>query len=142
MIKSVAGIIFINNKYLFQVRDNKSNIWFPGFNGFFGGLVDKNEIPYHAIKREILEELNIPVVKVKLLIKVNFQPSKLKQQRERFYYLITLKKNFEKQLKINEGSDFKFLSINQLKLSKMIPWDITAIYYHQLILTKKRFIPN
>ena len=101
MIKSVAGIIFINNKYLFQVRDNKSSIWFPGFNGFFGGLVDKNETPDHAIKREILEELNIPVVKAKLLIKANFKPSKLKQQREVLlpYYS---KKNFEKQLKINE----------------------------------------
>ena len=50
--------------------------------------------------------------------------------------------NFEKQLKIYEGSGFKFLSINQLKLSKMIPWDITAIYYHQLILSNKKFIPN
>ena len=142
MIKSVAGIIFINNKYLFQVRDNKSSIWFPGFNGFFGGLVDKNETPIHAIKREILEELNIPVVKAKLLIKANFKPSTLKQQRERFYYLITLKKNFAKKLRINEGSGFKFLSINQLMLSKMIPWDITAIYYHQLILKNKKFIPN
>ena len=142
MIKSVAGIIFLNNKYLFQVRDNKPSIWFPGYNGFFGGLVDKNETPDHAIKREILEELNIPVVKAKLLIKANFQPSKLKQQRERFYYLITLKKNFEKQLKINEGSGFEFLSIKELKLSKMIPWDITAIYYHQLLLKKKKFIPN
>lgn len=142
MIKSVAGIIFLNNKYLFQVRDNKPSIWFPGYNGFFGGLVDKNETPGHAIKREILEELNVPVVKAKLLIKANFQPSKLKQQRERFYYLIILKKNFEKQLKINEGSGFEFLSIKELKLSKMIPWDITAIYYHQLLLKKKKFIPN
>ena len=58
MIKSVAGIIFINNKYLFQVRDKKSSIWFPGFNGFFGGLVDKNETPNHAIKREIREALS------------------------------------------------------------------------------------
>ena len=48
----------------------------------------------------------------------------------------------EKQLKINEGSGFEFLSIKEVKLSKMIPWDITAIYYHQLLLKKKKFIPN
>lgn len=142
MIKSVAGIIFINNKYLFQIRDNKPSIWFPGYNGFFGGLVDKNETPYQAIKREILEELNMPVVKASLLMKANFQVNKLKKQRERHYYLISLKKNFEKKLKINEGSGFKFLSIKQLKHSKMIPWDITAIYYHQLLFKNKNFIPK
>ena len=42
MIRSVAGIIYLKNKYLFQIRDKKPNIWFPGFNGFFGGLIDKN----------------------------------------------------------------------------------------------------
>ena len=108
MIKSVAGIIFINNKYLFKLRDNKSSIWFPGFNGFFGGLVDKNETPNHAIKREILEELNTPVVKAKLLIKANFQPSKLKQQRERFYYLITLKKILKNNLKLTRVQVLNF----------------------------------
>ncbi len=142
MIKSVAGIIFIKNKYLFQIRDKKSSIWFPGYSGFFGGLVDKNETPYKAIKREIFEELNTPVLKAELLIKANFKPHKLKKNRERYYYLLNLKKNFEKKLVINEGSGFKFLSIKEINLNEMIPWDITAIFYHQLLIKKKKFIPK
>ena len=51
MIKSVAGIIFINNKYLFQVRDKNLVFGFPDLM-VFGGLVDKNETPNDAIKEK------------------------------------------------------------------------------------------
>ena len=44
MIKSVGGIIFVNGKYLVQLRDNKKNIFFPGFWGVFGGLVEKGSV--------------------------------------------------------------------------------------------------
>ncbi len=141
MIKSVAGIIFIKNKYLFQIRDKNKNIWFPGFNGFFGGLIDGNEKPSKAIKREILEELNEPILKSKLLFKMNFKTNELKEERERYYYILNLKKNFQNKLKINEGAGFKFLSANQINLKKMIPWDLTAIYYHQMLIKKKKFSP-
>ena len=142
MIKSVAGIVYIKNKYLFQIRDKKPSIQFSGFNGFFGGLVDKGETPNQAIKREILEELNVSITKSELLINLNFQTKKLKEKRDRYYYILNLKKNFEKKLIISEGAGFKFFSIDQIKLSNMIPWDITAIYYHQLLIKKKEFRPK
>ena len=58
MIKSVGGIIFLNNKYLLQLRDKKKNIYFPGFWGVFGGLLNKREKFEKAIVREIKEETN------------------------------------------------------------------------------------
>ncbi len=142
MIKSVAGIIYINKKYLFQIRDKNPTIWFPGFHGFFGGLIDKKESPAKAIKREILEELNEEILKLNLLFKMNFKTAKLNEERERYYFLLNLKKGFQKKIKINEGAGFKFLSINQLNLNKMIPWDLTAIYYHQMMINNKKFIPK
>jgi len=142
MIKSVAGIIYFKNKYLFQIRDNKKSIWFPGFNGFFGGLVDNNETSKNALKREILEELNISIISSNLLIKIKFQTKKLKKERERYYYLLSMPKNFEKKIIINEGRGYEFMSVNQLNFNKMIPWDITAIFYHQMLLKKKIFIPK
>ena len=142
MIRSVAGVIFFKKKYLFQIRDNKPTIWFPGYNGFFGGLIDKKEKPEDAIKREIFEELNIKVLSCKLLIKFRFQTKKFKEERERYYYLLDLPKNFEKKMFLNEGAGYKFLSINKFKLNKMIPWDITATYYHQMLLKKINFIPK
>ena len=140
MIKSVAGIIYFKKKYLFQIRDQKPKIWFPGYLGFFGGIIDKNESPFKAIKREILEELNQPILRSKLLLKINLRMKEFRKGRERYYFLLDLKKNFEKKLVINEGAGFKLLPLEKIDLKKMIPWDLTALYYHQMILKSKKFI--
>ena len=140
MIKSVAGIIYFKNKYLFQIRDQKPKIWFPGYFGFFGGIIDKNESPLKAIKREILEELNQPILRSKLLLKINLRMKEFRKGRERYYFLLDLEKNFEKKLVINEGAGFKLLPLEKIDLKKMIPWDLTAIYYHQMTLKSKKFI--
>tara|TARA_B100000674_G_C37866256_1_gene927242 strand:+ start:834 stop:1262 length:429 start_codon:yes stop_codon:yes gene_type:complete len=140
MIKSVAGIIYFKNKYLFQIRDQKPKIWFPGYFGFFGGIIDKNESPLKAIKREILEELNQPILRFKLLLKINLRMKEFRKGRERYYFLLDLEKNFEKKLVINEGAGFKLLPLEKIDLKKMIPWDLTAIYYHQMTLKSKKFI--
>ena len=140
MIKSVAGIIYFKNKYLFQIRDQKPKIWFPGYFGFFGGIIDKNESPLKAIKREILEELNQPILRSKLLLKINLRMKEFRKGRERYYFLLDLEKNFEEKLVINEGAGFKLLPIEKIDLKKMIPWDLTAIYYHQMTLKSKKFI--
>ena len=140
MIKSVAGIIYFKNKYLFQIRDQKPKIWFPGYFGFFGGIIDKKESPLKAIKREILEELNQPILRSKLLLKINLRMKEFRKGRERYYFLLDLKKNFEKKLVINEGAGFKLLPLEKIDLKKMIPWDLTAIYYHQMTLKSKKFI--
>ena len=48
---STAAIIFIGNRYMFQKRDNKKEIFYPGFYGLFGGENNKNEKPIDCIKR-------------------------------------------------------------------------------------------
>ena len=53
--------ICFNKKYLLQLRDNKKNIFFPGYWGLFGGRIDKNELQFKAVKREIKEETNLKV---------------------------------------------------------------------------------
>ena len=140
MIKSVAGIIYFKNKYLFQIRDKKPKIWFPGYFGFFGGIIDKKESPLKAIKREILEELNQPILRSKLLLKINLRMKEFRKGRERYYFLLDLEKNFEEKFVINEVAGFKLFPKEKIDLKQMIPWDLTAIYYHQMILKKKRFI--
>ena len=56
---SVAAIIFSGNRYMFQKRDNKEGIFYPGFCGLFGGENLKNEKPLNCIKRELSEEINL-----------------------------------------------------------------------------------
>ena len=43
---AVAAIIKYEDKYLFQLRDKKKNIFFPEHWGLFGGAIEKNEDRY------------------------------------------------------------------------------------------------
>lgn len=57
-IEQVAiAILYQNNKFLMQLRDNFPHIAHPGCWGLFGGHLEPNESPEIALQREILEEI-------------------------------------------------------------------------------------
>ncbi|MDZ8024478.1 MAG: NUDIX hydrolase [Nostoc sp. SerVER01] len=51
------AILYQNNKFLMQLRDNIPNIPYPGHWALFGGHIEPGETPDVAVKREILEEI-------------------------------------------------------------------------------------
>ena len=58
IIPQVAkGIIYYDELFLLQLRDNKLEITYPNQWSFFGGEIEENETPWMALKREIKEEL-------------------------------------------------------------------------------------
>lgn len=54
----VAVMIKCKNKYLF-IKQNKADGAFPGCLLLVGGKIEENETPEEAIKREVLEEVDI-----------------------------------------------------------------------------------
>ncbi len=58
-IQSAHAILFLHDKYILQLRDNKATIAAPGQWSLFGGMKKTSETPLEAIKREIHEELSI-----------------------------------------------------------------------------------
>ena len=53
----VKAVIFKEEKFLLQLRDNNPNIFYPNTWAFFGGGVDAGEEHEEALKRELIEEL-------------------------------------------------------------------------------------
>ncbi|MBW4611710.1 MAG: NUDIX hydrolase [Desmonostoc vinosum HA7617-LM4] len=51
------AILYQQDKFLMQLRDNIPNILYPGYWGLFGGHIEPSETPEVAVKREILEEI-------------------------------------------------------------------------------------
>ena len=58
MRKVVKAIIYRDQKYLLQLRDNKPGILCPNTWTFFGGNVKNGEAFVEAMKRELTEELS------------------------------------------------------------------------------------
>lgn len=52
------AILYQEDKFLMQLRDDIPTILYPGQWGFFGGHLEPNETPEAGIKREVLEEIN------------------------------------------------------------------------------------
>ncbi|HLO83421.1 MAG TPA: NUDIX domain-containing protein [Nostocaceae cyanobacterium] len=55
-VRVAIAILYQNDKYLMQLRDNIPNIAHPGCWGLFGGHIEHNEEEEIALQREILEE--------------------------------------------------------------------------------------
>lgn len=56
-----AGAILVNarGEMLLQQRDNKPELLYPGCWSTFGGAVEADETPHEAIRRELLEEIEL-----------------------------------------------------------------------------------
>ena len=58
MREVAKAVIYKENFFLFQLRDNDDSISYPNKWSLFGGEVDKDENFEEALKRELLEELH------------------------------------------------------------------------------------
>ncbi|MBD2251103.1 NUDIX hydrolase [Nostoc parmelioides] len=56
-IHVAIAILYQDNKFLMQLRDDVPNIPYPAHWALFGGHVEPGETPDIAVKREILEEI-------------------------------------------------------------------------------------
>ena len=56
-VKVAIAILYQDNHFLMQLRDDFPDIAYPGCWGFFGGHLELDEAPEAGIKRELLEEI-------------------------------------------------------------------------------------
>ena len=138
MIRSAGAIIFIKKKYLLQLRENKKNIYYPGFWGVFGGLLEKNEGFEKGLEREVKEETNLNVKASRMILSNNFKFLDYKIRYRMYFECQVLNNN---KITLNEGKSYKFHSFKEIKKLKVVPLDFAAIHYHYLSVNEKKYIP-
>jgi len=143
---STAAIIFIGNRYMFQKRDNKKEIFYPGFYGLFGGENNKNEKPIDCIKRELSEEININFKNINYFMTLHLKSKIFDKKKssifERHFFICNLPKNYKKELKILEGKGYVLENINKIKKNNTIPFDSAITEFYHLLRNKKKIIPK
>ena len=128
---SLAIIVIDKDKFLLQLRDDKQNIKDPNLWGLFGGSIKKNEKPIKALTREVEEEINIKVYKIKKFCKIFYK----KDMMECYIYIININKP---RIKLNEGQDFGYFSFEKIISNKV--FSKKTKNYHQVTHTTLKAI--
>ena len=145
MKKSVGAIIYKDNNYLIQRRSKKKKIYFPDIHGVFGGGVNNNEKTLHAIKREILEELelNLSLKNIRYFLQISLNSRHFKTKRSRSYFSIKITNDQYKLINLREGQSLHLLNVNKIKKLDFVPWDLAAIlYFDSFIKNNKQVKPT
>ncbi|MGF1496468.1 MAG: NUDIX domain-containing protein [Elainellaceae cyanobacterium] len=108
LVEVAIAILYRDNQFLMQLRDDIPGIAYPGHWGFFGGHLDPGETPEVAMRRELLEE-------------IGYAPSVITPFRRyptdkvvRHVFHAPLRVGLE-DLTLSEGWDMDFLSIEDVR---------------------------
>ena len=107
-IHVAIAILYQQNKFLLQLRDDISGIIYPGHWGLFGGHIEPGETPDIAVKRELLEEIGYSPP---ILSKFNCY-SDSKVVRHVYHAPLTVELN---AVVLSEGWDMDLLTPEQIK---------------------------
>ena len=132
MSDAVAAIIRTpEGKFLMQLRDARPNIWYPASWGCFGGALNKGETSLTALRRELIEELELSFVKYEFVSRLEFdlRPMKLGNYF-REYYLVEPTEKELSRLVLHEGENLKEYSFEELAGIPLTPYDAFAIHLY------------
>tara|TARA_B100001123_G_C15174029_1_gene972604 strand:- start:127 stop:507 length:381 start_codon:yes stop_codon:yes gene_type:complete len=108
------AIIFKKDKYLLQLRDNKSYILYPNHWSFFGGRFKKNETANNCLLREIKEEL---LINIKIIIKIYEGYNNKTGGYLNYFYAEPI--NGIKKQNLREGKDLGWFTKKEMKKLKL-----------------------
>lgn len=134
-MKTYVSILMLDQqfRYLLQKRGENKKIYYPGYWGVFGGRVEKGEEIFQAAFREIKEELNYPLRRLKYITEyTSAERTDILFAESTFVFL--------DNLKLIEGDDMRFFSYGEiLKLERIVPLDrIMISNFHSSFLPKTK----
>jgi len=101
------AVLYVEDKFLIQLRDDIPGIVYPGHWGLFGGHIENNETPEEALKRELIEEIGYEVDC--LTPWATYQD----ESRWRYVFSAPLKIPIE-QIVLGEGWDYALVSVHSI----------------------------
>lgn len=122
IVRVAIAILYQNNQFLMQLRDDIPNIVYPGHWGLFGGHLEPGETPEIAIKRELLEEISYDAPQN--LLEFGCYPDE-KAIRHVYYAPLTVELN---QLFLLEGWDMDFLTIDNIEQGSYFSKKAKGVY--------------
>lgn len=129
---AAAIIVTEEGRYLLQLRDDLPQIWYPDHWGLFGGAIDPGENEAEALRRELLEELELDAADARLFTGFEFDLNpEAKRRYFRNYYEVKVTEAAVSRLVLHEGAEMRLLTGDEaLSLPRLVPYDAFALFLH------------
>lgn len=129
---SVALLVLDDSRYLMQLRDRRSGIFYPGHWGLFGGGIEPGETPEAALRRELFEELGYRPDAISYFTRFSFDFACCGSRLvERHYYSVRVTTSKVQAMTLAEGSAMRaFAGPELLANARVAPYDAFAIWMH------------
>ena len=138
---AVAALLLLGDgRYVMQLRDVKSRIFYPGHWGLFGGAVDEGEEEAQALLRELDEELGFVPQTVSSFVRLDFDLSTIGAGKVyRAVYEVPVTDTEFAAFRLREGLACEALTVREILVErKVTPYDSFAVWMHH---ARKRLAP-
>ena len=107
------AILLLDGRYVLQLRDDNPAISAPGQWSLFGGRIDEGEDPLTAVKRELMEELNLRPEKFSELWPLDYYDPFDKQEIRTWFFWADVTDVWPNKI-LGEGQGVEAFSLEQL----------------------------
>ena len=132
---AAAAIIVVEAEgYLLQLRDARTDIWYPDHWGLFGGATEPGEDSREALARELREELELDLEpqSAQFFARMDFDLGGLGLKRYfRSYYVVPIGRAVADRLVLHEGAAMRVFGGGEaLARIRLTPYDAFALFLH------------
>ena len=131
-MSAIAILVTEAGEYLLQRRDERPDIWFPGFVGLFGGSLEDGEEPEEGLRREIHEELGYRIREARFFTQIAFDLRRWDHGVKLVYaYEVPVTRADISTMVLYEGAGMELYGADRVMAAdRLTPYDAFVISLH------------
>jgi 8-oxo-dGTP diphosphatase len=129
-------------QYLLQHREDRPDISYPNFWGLFGGACERGESAADALRRELMEELDLDVSGYKPLLTCTYDLWFEDRRTRKAFFSVELSNAQAGKLVLGEGQGMAWFRFGEVmaRADQVVPYDLSVIALHNRGIKRAGFL--